>query len=253
MSTGSIWQLCPDRRKWDRDAGKWDRDAGNFCNLKLKAVYSFFLVAWNDYTTAITEEFETQADPFGQELGLKGAVVRAFRSARGDTFKQIEVKEWPGCVRERMGREQDPFMLGIRENFADFSPLSSTWAIVWFSDFREKPDCIYRVFGALAQMVRRQEDVLQYPQSLSVPGKRADAIEIKPGAFGVSINVKALLQDLKRCPGVDIADTSPTRMVISGRWHIILSFGSDRRMRMHYSAMERTQVPGLHPASERIH
>jgi hypothetical protein len=172
----------------------------SFISVKARDFeYLFFLVSWNEYVTAITEELEKQADPFGQELGLEGAVVRAFRSARGETFRQVQEKDWPGSVRERMDSEQDPFMLVIREGFAEFSPASSPWAIVWFSDFREKPDCIYRVFGVLAQKVRRQEDVLQHLQSLARDKryrKLADAIEIKPGAFGVSINVKALLQDL---------------------------------------------------------
>ncbi len=161
--------------------------------------YLFFLVTWNDFVTPITEELQKQREPFGEALGLRGSVIQAFKSARNSTFNQVVAKQWPQDIVKRMKTEQDPFMLIINQDFREFKPEMHPWGIVWFSDFWEKSNLIYRVFGALAQKVRGGEDVLGYLATLSRQGKYKKLtkyLEIKPGLWGVAIDVKALLDDL---------------------------------------------------------
>lgn len=161
--------------------------------------YLFLLVTWNDFVTPITEELKKQREPFGEVLGLHGSVIQAFRSATRNTFHEITAKNWPQDALDRMKAEQDPFMVIINQDFQGFDPQIHQWAVVWFSDFFDKPDCIYRVFAGLAQKVRDEKDMFEYLAVLAKKDKYreiAKHIEIKPGFGGISIDVKALMEDL---------------------------------------------------------
>jgi hypothetical protein len=164
-----------------------------------KQEYLFFLVTWNDFVTRITEELGKHREAFGEALGLQGSVVQSFRSATGKTFQEVLLKPWPPKIVERMKSEQDPFMLIIGEDFEKFDPKVHRWSLVWFSDFWKKPDSIWRVFAVIAQKVQRGDSIFDYFYDVSRKEKYASFskhFEIKPGVFGTSIDVKAILHDL---------------------------------------------------------
>ena len=161
--------------------------------------YLFFLVTWNDFVTPITEELLKHREAFGEALGLHGSVIQAYRSATRKTFQDVVRKDWPPKVADRMNSEQDPFMLVIGEDFKKFEPKIHRWSLVWFSDFWKKKDSIWRVFAALAQKVKRGENFFDYLEGVSRKQKYAAIskyIEIKPGLYGTSVDVKAILEDL---------------------------------------------------------
>jgi hypothetical protein len=161
--------------------------------------YLFLVVTWNDFATPIADELQKQKDAFGEAMGLYGTVASAFRSAKNATYLEVRKKAWPPDTAYRMEREQDPFMVVIDRSFADFDPQAHPWSVIWFSDFFENAGSIYRVFAALAQKVRNNEDVFGYLSRLSRQEKYkkwTQHLEIKPGLWGISINVKAILDDL---------------------------------------------------------
>jgi hypothetical protein len=161
--------------------------------------FLFFFVTWNDFVTPISDELRKHREAFGEALGPQGSVVQAFRSATGETFQEVVRKDWPAKVIERMDSEQDPFMLVIGEDFKSFDPKIHRWTLVWFSDFWKKTDSIWRVFAALAQKVRKGENIFDYLEGVSRIQKYASIskyIEIKTGLFGTSIDVKAIIEDL---------------------------------------------------------
>jgi len=89
-------------------------------------------------------------------------------------------------------------MLVIQKDFAEFNPSEHNWGIVWFSSFFDKPEQIYRLFGSLAQRVEKGEDIFGYIQSLTKKQKSekfTKYFQLKPGIFGASIDVKAILED----------------------------------------------------------
>ena len=164
-----------------------------------KQKYLFFLVTWNDFVTPITEELMKHREAFGEALGLHGSVIQAYRSATGKTYQEVLFKDWPTKITERMQSEQDPFMLVIGEDFKGFNPKTHRWSLVWFSDFWKKKNSIWRVFAALAQKVRIDEDIFNYLEGVSRKQKYAAIskyIEIKPGLYGTSIDVKSIIEDL---------------------------------------------------------
>jgi hypothetical protein len=165
-----------------------------------KFQYLFFIVNWNDFSNQITASLERNIEILGQEIGIAGKVVQSYKSARGQTFDEVINKDgWPRNVSTRFESEQYPFMLVINKNFEDFSPPDDVWAVVWFSDFSDNPDRISEIFGTLVKKIRREEDLFAYFRSLTLKQNTkefVDYFEIKPGAFGLSVDVKALLEDL---------------------------------------------------------
>ncbi len=164
-----------------------------------KMRYLFFLVTWNAFVTPLTEQLQKQREAFGEALGPEGVIIQAFRSATGNTFAEVVAKKWPPDVAKKMKGEQDPFMIIINESFEKFDPDTNPWGVVWFSNFLERPDSIYRVLGALAQKVRNQENVFECLSKLSRKQKYkrlSKYVEIQPGLWGVTIDVKALIDDL---------------------------------------------------------
>ena len=155
-------------------------------------------MTWNDFVTPITKELRKHREAFGEALGLQGSVIQAYRSATGETFREVVQKGWPPKITERMNSEQDPFMLVIGDDFKRFDPSVHRWSQVWFSDFWKKTDSIWRVFAALAQKVQRGENIFEYLEGVSQKQTCtaiSKYIEIKLGLFGTSIDVKAILED----------------------------------------------------------
>ena len=93
----------------------------------------------------------------------------------------------------------DPVILVLDRGYASFDPQEHPWALVWLEDYN--PDTLYRVFTKLARMVRDPDrDVIETLRQSAADGKFRSAarrvlgvFEIKPGIFGVSLNVNALL------------------------------------------------------------
>jgi hypothetical protein len=165
--------------------------------------YLFFLVAWNEFINPITEAVAQNREAFGESLGLHATVVQAYKGASYKVAKEVKEKAWPPEVDRRMGEEQYPFMVAVENDFAQFEPSLHRWGVVWFSDLERDPATLWKVFSALARKVQRGEDLFDYLRELSKNAKFKQAatyIEAKPGAFGVSINIKAIAEDLLQQP-----------------------------------------------------
>ena len=161
--------------------------------------YLFFLVAWNDFQNSITEAVAQNREAFGESLGLHATVVQAYKGASYKVAEEVKHKAWPPDVDRRMGEEHYPFMIAIEDDFAMFEPNLHRWGVVWFSDLERDPATLWKVFSALARKVQRGEDLFEYLRTLSQNAmykQAATYIEAKPGIFGISINIKAIAQDL---------------------------------------------------------
>jgi hypothetical protein len=161
--------------------------------------YLFFLVFWNELQTPLTEQLERQIEQFGSSIGEKGMIVKGYKRASYETAEEVLKKDWPEDVRSRLEREQDPYMLLISTDFKTFSPMEDPWSIIWFSEYWDEPDRVYRIFGQLARKVRSGEDIFSV---LSSEAKRkrykkwAKYFQLKPGIYGCCIDAKAIFEDL---------------------------------------------------------
>jgi hypothetical protein len=164
-----------------------------------KGRYLFFLVTWTDYQSQIKQELDKNWLPFGADLGVDGTAIRAYDQAINSTMDEVHMKPWPPKVLDQMQREQDPYMLIIDRPFGQFDPTEHRWNIIWFSRFQETPGSIYRLFGCLARKVKAGEDIFEWAGSLARKEKYAEFakyFQVKPGLFGVTLDVKAIFQDM---------------------------------------------------------
>jgi hypothetical protein len=162
--------------------------------------YLFFIVNWSDYSNSITSSLERNLETFGEDLGIKGAVIQAYKAKKYETFQEVKEKaNWPIVVRDRIDSEDYPFMLIINTDFKSFDPQEHKWGIIWFSDFAGNPDTIPKILGNLIKKIKQDEDIFNYFGALNLKQDAKEFMkyfEMKPGIFGFSIDIKAFLNDL---------------------------------------------------------
>lgn len=170
-----------------------------FLDIEIgKMKYLFFIVTWNDYVTQVGKELDKQFSAFGEDLGPTGKVIKSYKSAARTSFAEVMNKNWPNEIKKRFNSEQEPFMLIIDKNFDKFNPLLDQWGIIWFSNFYDRPESVYRLFGALAKKVRQDEGVFAFPNGITRKEKYkkfGKYFELKkPEVFCVSIDVQAIIE-----------------------------------------------------------
>lgn len=161
--------------------------------------YLFFVVSRNDYSSKIKDELEKQFNAFGEDLGPDAKVIKPYNSAIRRSFEEIQGKPWTKEIRERIDAELDPFMLIVNKSFNEFDPNQDPWSVVWLSNFYENPDLLYRLLGALSLKMHKGEDIFQYMKSVTKKEKLkkyTNYFDLKPGIYGISIDIKALVLDL---------------------------------------------------------
>ncbi len=162
--------------------------------------YVFIVAGWNEFVTPITDELYKQIEPFGEALGLNGLVVQPYKSATRNTLDEVTGKNWDKDIRARFDRETYPFIIIINTDFAKFNPASHFWSIIWFSEYENQPSRIVTLFQKLANKTRTNKNVFSYLKCVTLESKVkrvAKYIELKPAVFGISIDAKAILNDLK--------------------------------------------------------
>ena len=139
----------------------------SFLPVKAAAFeYIFLLCNESQYTTWIRNALDSNAALFGEDLGIKAKIVHAYQHQSRNVHKELCSKAWPKEIGERIIKEQDPFMLIVRTDFASFDPNQDEWRLLFLSDFRADPDSIARVFAQLAKLVREELDVFKWLDAL---------------------------------------------------------------------------------------
>lgn len=192
------WPVAVDHKRGEREMSE---KVSAFWPVQMgPSRYLFFIVNWNDYSNSITESLEKNIATFGRDLGLQGTVIQAYENAKAQTFEEIKEKgNWPYDVHARFDSELYPFMVLINTDFATFDPENNEWAIVWFSDFSENPNSISEIFASLIRKMQRGDSLFNYFNSLTrkkAAKKFIGYFEMKPGIFGFSVDIKAMLEDL---------------------------------------------------------
>jgi hypothetical protein len=179
--------------------------------------YTFLLVVWNDYTDAVRDEINRQAEAFGADLGAEGLFVQPYSQRMYETAGEVLAKPWPDDIRRRLEDDADPVLLVLDHPFATFDPREHGFGIIWLSEYHGDPQEIRPVLQTLARRTKRGEDVIAYlaqaaerrqrdalaeaaAAPVGVAARLASYVEIKPRIFGVSIDLKALLRDIAERP-----------------------------------------------------
>ena len=164
--------------------------------------YLFFVVSARPYDTSpIEQRLKQDLSTFGEDLGPYASVVRTYPQRAEMQRTHFAGLPWPTDIGKRLRDPDwvDPVILILDREYTDFDPQQHQWAIVWLEDYN--PDTLYKVFTKLARMVRAPDgDIIERLRRSAAEGKVRSAarrllgvFEIKPGLFGVSLNVNALL------------------------------------------------------------
>jgi hypothetical protein len=178
--------------------------AWNFARVRLgERRYLFFVVSSQPYQTSpIEQRLKQDLAVFGEDLGPYASVVRTYPRNAETQREHFASLNWPNGIRERIGDPGwvDPLILVIDREYHDFDPQVHSWAIVWLWDY--EPDTLCKVFTRLARMARDPNvDLVEHLKAVAARRKFQGAahrllgvFDIKPGMFGVSLDVNALLE-----------------------------------------------------------
>jgi hypothetical protein len=175
--------------------------------------YTFLLVVWNDYADAVRDELNRQAEAFGADLGSKGLFAQPFPDRKYETAEEVLAKQWPEDLEQRLSDTPDSVILVLDQPFSEFDPREHGYAVIWLGDYHNEPTAIRPLLQMLARKTKREEDVIAYLKeiaeraqkderregaagALGTAARIASYVEVKPSLFGVSIDLKAILQDL---------------------------------------------------------
>lgn len=155
--------------------------------------YLFYITSWSDFDTTISEVLNKNWEKFGESLGGKGKIIKPYDSASNRVFEEIFSKAWDSKISKRMQEEQDPFMIVTKVGFEKFDPNEDEWAIIWFSDFSNSPEDIPYTLRSMAITSKENNDLIEYLNKESAKKEMAsyaEVVELKPGLFGCSIDLK---------------------------------------------------------------
>jgi hypothetical protein len=170
-----------------------------------------FLLLVGLFDTTVKQSLIKQIEAFGEDMGPGGGlVVQKFSDQHDDIAHDIICKAWPKGFSERLEDEVDPLMLIIDKDFNKFDPKQDHWAVIWFSDYKDNVSDFPNVLHHLAKLSREHSDIFAYVQSVARKKELKNCIDsiAQVGKYfifgnvpipgtGVSIDVKAILADIK--------------------------------------------------------
>lgn len=174
--------------------------------------YAILLIEWNDYAYPVREELNRQVDAFGMDLGPSAVFFQPYAQRMYAIGEEVVRKPWPPDIVKRFESDQDPTILVLERDWDTFDPREHPYGIIWASMFSDKPEEIRSFLQELALHVRRG-DLIMYlrdvatrqqraatldktQKSVSLLARLASYIEIKPGVFGVTIDLSTILRDI---------------------------------------------------------
>jgi hypothetical protein len=183
-----------------------EEKVSSFLGVEIgKLNYLFILLAFQtNYLTEVREQLLRQVEAFGEDLAEHGKVVRAYEASKHQTFKEVCEKHWPKEILKLLTDTLEPVMLIIDKSFTDFDPETDNWGIIWFSTMESKPQSIPKVLHKLATLSRDGQDIFSYLNALRRRERLAGVIKYlkvdKVGAFGIFVDVEAILADAVGAP-----------------------------------------------------
>lgn len=174
-----------------------------------KLDYLFFLLT-EDYIEAnvrIAESLSPLLVKFARDLGDSGALVRPFSGEEKSTLGDALKKGWSKEEIERM-RLDLPALLITDVDFDDFDPKTSKHLIIYLrGSINENGEIkifeLAELLNELALGARIKDlfgvanDYLEAQRKKGLKEASWDTVELKPGAFGIKVDLKKGIEFLK--------------------------------------------------------
>ena len=174
-----------------------------------KLDYLFFLLT-EDYIEAnvkIAESLSPLLVQFARDLGDSGALVRPFSGEEKNTLGDALRKGWGNEEIERMRRNL-PAILMTDVDFDDFDPTTNKHLIIYLRESMNEHGEVKifelgellneLVLGArIKDLFAVASDYLEHQRKKGLKEASWDAVELKPGAFGIKVDLKKGIEFLK--------------------------------------------------------
>ncbi|MDD5631366.1 MAG: hypothetical protein PHI13_04975 [Methylococcales bacterium] len=157
-----------------------------------------------DAQSGFARAFELELERFARNLGEAGVVARPFLGDVETTRTSVLDKKWSAPQKEEL--RKTPALLMIDVDFKDFDPQANRWVLFTFgSGYWRQRESDPSQLRALLQQISEavlNNDVDPFGIALSaVKGltfkQGSEIFNIKPGIFGVSIDLRALGRRIK--------------------------------------------------------
>jgi hypothetical protein len=133
----------------------------NFADVEVrgKRRYNFFITRWR--LDASGENIDQVKSEFGDALEDKGGVISAIKERTTKTRQEVEALSW-AIVDPHLSAQvkNSTFVLILNRKFADFSPATHPWAILWLPQAGLSVNELCSALGSLARAtVDEQRDL----------------------------------------------------------------------------------------------
>lgn len=137
---------------------------------------------------------------FGKKVSNRANVITPERGAFGCTRDEVLSRPWDSRTQNELEDVRIPALLVIEKPFKQFTPVSDRFAVLRLTEAFGEVEQYATLFSRLALEINAGHDLFNWLQTSArkqLPGKLlrrlSESVEIKPGAFGLSIDVKRLL------------------------------------------------------------
>ena len=161
-----------------------------------------FFLLYEDYIEAqagLGAELHNEMERFARNMGEFGAVVVPFAGDAERVHAHVLDKPWPApaeqCIRPT------PALLMIDKDFNEFDPRKHQWIVFHLDDDESSAGKFRSLMQKLIEALPDQQadpfKVIRDAQREEEISKAANMIELKPGLFGISIDLKNGWKSLK--------------------------------------------------------
>lgn len=175
----------------------------SFVGTTRGRVRCLFFLLFEDYIEAqrgLSGEVRAEIERFARNLGESGAVVAPFAGDAPRTHQHILEKQW--SEKERHEVMRTPALLMVDRDFDDFDPRRHSWVLFHFD---RAPDHAYAaklrsLFTKIVEAAGTTSDPFETVRGALRHDSVANAskvIKLEPGAFGISVDLRAAWTTLK--------------------------------------------------------
>lgn len=160
------------------------------------------------------ERLRKQLNPLletlGRDLGDKGAVIRAFNSEISRVNKELTERFDQEFKREIIisieNRMEKPGLLILNSDIQSFDPKDNSWIYISFREYLDdfgnlKVYDVQKLFDTIKNAINNGDNLFEKAHQYLRKEKTESAykiIELKPGAFGISLDLKETFNFLKQ-------------------------------------------------------
>jgi hypothetical protein len=134
---------------------------------------------------------------FARSLGEKAEVITPTRGHYKETHRQVTELSWPKYVKREIDAQVGPFLLVLDRKLVKFEPLKDKFILLKFPDAFRDPEIYIPLLNEMKKRIKKKEDIFEWKsegkKGTGLFAQLIDAIEMKPGAFGFSVDLKKLL------------------------------------------------------------